>query len=157
MSEVKILRSSLSDILQARRMNLTDLRRVLKQRGHTLDRKRLRELQDMNAPTGKLNIAVIIEVCDALGVKVGDLLKVERAQSEAQLRRIATYRFPAAKQRRMDELLHKGNAGKLGARERQELDELVEEFEERTLQKALALDVLQKKAGGNYPSVRGQH
>ncbi len=150
MSEIKVLRSSLSAILQARRMTLTDLRHILKQRGRILERKRLLELQNMSSAAGKLNIAVVIEVCDALNVNLGELLKVEKEQDEARLRRIATYRFPAAKQRRMDDLLDKGNAGKLGVAERRELEELMEEVEERTLQKALAMDALRKRKGGKY-------
>lgn len=150
MGNVKTLRSSLSDLLQERRMNLSDLQRVLKQRGRTLDRKRLRELQNLNTVAGKLNVEIIIEVCDALGVKVGDLLQVEKAGTETQLRRIASYRFPPTKQRRMDELLDKGNAGLLTARDRKELDELIEEFEERTLQKALAVDALHERTGRRF-------
>lgn len=47
----------------------------------------------------------------------------------------------------MDELLDKGNAGLLTGRELTELGELIEEFEERTLQKALAIDVLKNNFG----------
>lgn len=68
----------------------------------------------------------------------------EEATSAAHLRPIASYRFPSAKQRRMDKLLDKGNAGNLTIRERRELDKLVEEFEESTLQKARALGTIQK-------------
>lgn len=139
---VKFLHSRLSAILQQRRMSLSDLHRVLKQKGRGVDRKRLLALQNMSAPAGKLSIEIVVEVCDALGVGVGDLLEVEKSPNPVQLRRIATYRFPPNKQRRMDELLLQGNAGRLSAQERQELDELVKEFEERTLQKALALDAL---------------
>jgi len=67
-----------------------------------------------------------------------------KAMSAAQLRAMASYRFPAAKQRRMDELLDKGNAGKLGIREKRELNKLVDEFEERTLQKTLAMDAIRE-------------
>jgi hypothetical protein len=73
---------------------------------------------------------------------------VEKAMSEDQLQSAASYRFPRAKQRRMDELLDKGNAGKLDIKERRELDNLVNEFEERTLQKTLALDAIRKMALG---------
>jgi hypothetical protein len=68
----------------------------------------------------------------------------EKATSEVQLRRIASSRFPSAKQRRMDKLLDKGNAGNLTIKERHELDKLVDEFEESTLRKALALDTIRK-------------
>lgn len=46
----------------------------------------------------------------------------------------------------MDELLDKGNAGKLNVKERHELDKLVNEFEERTLQKTLALNAIRRAA-----------
>jgi hypothetical protein len=68
----------------------------------------------------------------------------EEATSEVQPLPVAFYRFPSAKQRRMDKLLDKGNAGNLTIKERHELDKLVDEFEESTLQKALALDVTRK-------------
>ncbi len=68
----------------------------------------------------------------------------EKAARAIQLRSLASFRFPSAKQRRMDKLLDKGNAGNLTISERRELDKLVDEFEENTLQKALTLDVIQK-------------
>jgi hypothetical protein len=46
----------------------------------------------------------------------------------------------------MDELLDKGNAGKITIKERRELDKLVNEFEERALQKTLALDAIRRMA-----------
>ncbi len=64
----------------------------------------------------------------------------------ARLLMMISYRFPAAKQRRMDDLLDKGNVGNLAAKERQELIELVDEFEERFLQKMLAMDALREMA-----------
>lgn len=71
-------------------------------------------------------------------------VKNKQAVSAARLQAIASYRFPAKKQRRMDELLDKGNAGELSLGERRELDKLVDEFEERTLQKSLALEAIRE-------------
>ncbi len=50
-----------------------------------------------------------------------------------------TFRMNAKDRARMSELLEKGNDGKLTAAESKELNSLVDEFEERTLQMARAL------------------
>ena len=55
----------------------------------------------------------------------------------------------------MDKLLDKGNAGNLTIKERRELDRLVEEFEENTLQKALALDTIRGKV--SRPHTKNTH
>jgi len=50
-----------------------------------------------------------------------------------------TYRFPNEKQERLDELIDKNNAGTITKAERNELAELVEEFDRKTLEKAQAM------------------
>jgi hypothetical protein len=50
------------------------------------------------------------------------------------------FRMDDARRRRMSELLEKGNAADLSAKEGRELDRLVREFEERTLALARTLD-----------------
>ncbi len=77
--------------------------------------------------------------------------EIKKAASAVRLRPVASYRFPSAKQRRMDKLLDKGNAGNLTIKERHELDKLVDEFEESTLQKALALDAIRKTGAQPRP------
>lgn len=61
----------------------------------------------------------------------------EGITNKDQLQAIASYRFPLTKQRRMDKLLDKGNAGNLTIKERRELDRLV-------------LDTIRRKASRSH-------
>ena len=49
------------------------------------------------------------------------------------------YRFPQEKQERLDDLIDKNNAGTITEVERRELAALVEEFDQKTLEKAQAM------------------
>lgn len=64
------------------------------------------------------------------------------------LRRQAELTLPAAKQRRMSELLVRNREGLLTAEESRELDALAEEFDAATLTKGAALAALAKRSGG---------
>jgi membrane-bound lytic murein transglycosylase MltF len=49
------------------------------------------------------------------------------------------YRFPQEKQKRLDDLIDKNNAGTITEAERSELAALVEEFDQKTLEKTQAM------------------
>jgi len=61
---------------------------------------------------------------------------------EQTLRNVVRYEWSAAKQARLGRLLGKGNAGSLTTGERAELNRLVDEVEQRSLEKAEALHEL---------------
>ena len=62
----------------------------------------------------------------------------EEAREAAQRVR-GTFRMPARQRKRMSELLAKGNDGTLTDQESQELDALVDQFEQKTLDMTRAL------------------
>jgi hypothetical protein len=69
------------------------------------------------------------------------LREVERLPEGDDARRLAqqcqgTFRMPAKERKRMSELLAKGNEGVLTAAESRELDALIDQFEQRTLDMA---------------------
>jgi hypothetical protein len=68
-----------------------------------------------------------------------DRLPRSDAARRAAQRIRGNYRLSATKRRRMSELLSKGNGGTLSADESVELDGLVEEFEQKTLEMAESL------------------
>ena len=66
------------------------------------------------------------------------LCAAEEARAAAQRVR-GTFRMPARQRKRMSELLAKGNDGTLTDQESQELDALVDQFEQQTLAMTRAL------------------
>ena len=67
-----------------------------------------------------------------------ELPSAQQARAKAKQLR-PRYRLPAKQRERLSELLAKGNAGLLSAAESAELDRLVEAFEKRTHELALAI------------------
>lgn len=72
------------------------------------------------------------------------LRDVERLPTADDARRMArqrrgSFRMPAKERKRMSELLVKGNEAALSAAESQELESLVDQFEQRTLDMARAI------------------
>lgn len=80
-----------------------------------------------------------------------ELIEFETKYSEKRLKRLSeidtildlhsaiTYRFPDEKQERLDELIDKNNLGIITKAKRHELAGLVEEFDQKTLEKAQAM------------------
>jgi hypothetical protein len=68
------------------------------------------------------------------------------ADEEALQQQIA-YRFPKRKKQRVRALLSKSNAGVLTQAEKLELDALIEEFEQKSLEKAEAMHLLKQQKG----------
>lgn len=126
--------SRLWRILSERNMTVADLLRALSRRGVRVNAKTLYRLTDPTAPIERLDTGVAGEICKALAVDLSHLVSFEAARRDAGLRRIAPVR-----QRRLDGLLERQAEGRLTARERQELSDLVEDAERLTLQNARTL------------------
>lgn len=72
------------------------------------------------------------------------LAEIERIPSQGEAREAArqargTFRMSAKQRKRMSELLAKGNDGTLTAEESREVDELVSDFERKTLEMTQAI------------------
>ena len=141
-----MVRSGLPEILRQRGLTMAGLRRALEQEGVAADLDTLTHLAVDRPATGKLDLDLVTRVCRALGIGLDQLIHVEELRDEDALRRLAAYRFPEEKQRRLDHLLDCGNAGQLSPAERRELDDLVDEYDELSLAAARATDTLRRKA-----------
>ncbi len=115
--------------------------------------KQIEFLEPLPKKQAQKKFLVVITFLEEKKISRATRRAVGQTTSDEQLQFAASYRFPRAKQRRMDELLDKGNAGKITIKERRELDKLVNEFEERTLQKTLALDTIRRMA--SRPNKKG--
>lgn len=71
--------------------------------------------------------------------------RIASLADEKILKQQIAYRFPKKKKRRMRNLLSKNNAGTITQVERLELDELIEEFEQKSLEKAEAMCLLAQR------------
>lgn len=71
--------------------------------------------------------------------------RIASLADEKVLQQQVGYRFPKKKKQRMRALLSKNNAGIITQAERLELDELIEEFEQRSLEKAEAMYILTQR------------
>lgn len=68
--------------------------------------------------------------------------RIASLADEKVLQQQIAYRFPEKKKQRMRVLLYKNNAGTITQAEKFELDELIEEFEQKSLEKAEAMYLL---------------
>ena len=67
------------------------------------------------------------------------LKELSEMDTMLELHSAIAYRFPQEKQERLDDLIDKNNAGTITESERNELAALVEEFDQKTLEKAQAM------------------
>ena len=88
-----------------------------------------------------LNVKQVIHAARQLSqaerrMVIADLQKApSREEVQKPFRRLrGKHRMPGAKQTRMSKLLAKANEGSISVEESQELDRLVQEYEERTLE-----------------------
>ena len=73
--------------------------------------------------------------------------RIAALADEEVLQQQITYRFPKRKKQRVRALLSMSNAGVLTQAEKLELDALIEEFEQKSLEKAEAMHLLAQRKG----------
>ena len=105
--------------------------------------------------TKKFTIEQLLSTLEQLNPQ--ELMEFEEKFFEMKQQRIASladekvlqqqiaYRFPKGKKQRMRALLSKSNAGVITQAEKLELDELIEEFEQKSLEKAEAMYLLAQR------------
>jgi hypothetical protein len=84
--------------------------------------------------------------------------RIASLADESILRQQISYRFPKQKRLRVRDLLSKGNAGVLTHAEKLELDALIDEFDQKSLEKAEAMHLLaqqKQKSQGKENSCEG--
>jgi hypothetical protein len=124
--------SRLKRVLGERRMSVPDLQRRMEQQGLNVNLKSLYRLSRDDQPLERLNLRVAGMICQVCAVPLSELITFETAGSKL-------HRLAAAKQRRLDVLMARNNAGKLTASERHELQSLVREAEEISIRNARIL------------------
>ncbi len=124
--------SQLRYVLGERGMSVPELQRRLEQRGLSVNLKSLYRLVKDDQPLERLNLPVAGLICQVCEVPLSRLIAFE-------MEGIRLRRLPAAKQRRLDELMIGNNEGRLAPAEREELRDLVRETEEIALNNARKL------------------
>ncbi|WP_367874843.1 helix-turn-helix domain-containing protein [Luteolibacter sp. Populi] len=129
--------SGLGPILADRDMSVRDLGEMLESRGTPVGKNTLYRLIKQE-PIDRIDLQILGALRDALGVSLDELLIFETPANT--LRQI-----PAAKQRRLHELMARNSDGKLTKEERAEFLKLGREAEKLTLANARQL-AAQRKA-----------
>jgi DNA-binding Xre family transcriptional regulator len=124
--------SRLKRVLSELKITVPELHRRLAEKGLGVNLKSLYRLSNETSPVERLDLRVAGAICEVCSVKLSDLITFETG--EENLRRLE-----AKKQKRLDELMALNNDGLLTPQEREELQALVREVEELSLQNARVL------------------
>ena len=131
MNGTKHAYSALPSLLLKQRLTVAELYRRLEARGKRFDRKSVYRLAG-SEPLQTLNMPLVGAVCEELGVALQQLISL--GPPPAKLARI-----DSAVQDRLDELMSRNTEGKLTAKERRELEVLVDQVERLSLENARLL------------------
>jgi hypothetical protein len=124
--------SRLKRILSKHKMTVPELRRRIRESGISVTLKSLYRLNDAAQPLERLDLRLAGAICRACRMQLSDWIVFQKPSTKLR-------RLPAAKQRRLDALLEMNREGRLDALEREELQTLVRETEELSLENARAL------------------
>jgi hypothetical protein len=134
--------SRLKRLLGERHITVPELQKRIKQCGMHVNLKSLCRLSREHQPLERLELRVAGAICQVCEVPLSELITLETPKG-------TLYRLAAAKQKRLDTLMTKNNAGQLTGGEREELRTLVREAEEMILANARIL------AGQRYQCMMG--
>lgn len=122
----------LKRVLSELKITVPELHRRMAEKGLRVNKKSLYRLSNEHQPLFRLDLRVAGAICEVCSVALSDLITFETV--EENLRRLS-----AGKQKRLDVLMAKNNDGLLTKNERDELQVLVREVEELSLQNARAV------------------
>jgi len=148
MNGTKYAYSALPSLLLKQRLTVAELYKRLEARGLHFDRKSVYRLAG-SEPLQTLNMPLVGAVCEELGVSLQQLISL--GQPAPKLARIDN-----ATQDRLDDLMSRNTEGKLTAKERRELETLVDEVERLSLENArlLARQTHTAKSVRKPPAIR---
>lgn len=130
--------SNLPDILAERNLSVSELQRKLEEKGFSFNIKTLYRLAGQR-PLRRLDLSVIYGLVRTLDLQgLDQLITLEKPKAVFK-------RLPEDKQRLLDELLDKNNAGTLSRVERKKLVELVSLSQKISLYNAKILTFEKKK------------
>jgi len=134
--------STLPNLLAEKNLTVADLHQTLRKRGFEVNKKSLYRLAAPQA-IQKLDTAIIRAVCEALGVRLQDLIQFQEPKFELK-------HLDPRSQQELDRLMDKNNEGELTQRERTRFKALLDEVQKISLYNAKAL-VSQKRVREPIP------
>ncbi|MFY9984525.1 MAG: helix-turn-helix domain-containing protein [Chthoniobacterales bacterium] len=128
--------STLPSLLAEKNLTVADLHQVLRKRGFEVNKKSLYRLTT-SQPVQKLDATIVRAVCEALDVRLQDLIQFQKPKFELK-------RLDQRSQQELDRLMDKNNEGELTQKEKTRFKALLDEVQKVSLYNAKAL-VSQKR------------
>jgi DNA-binding Xre family transcriptional regulator len=123
--------STLPNLLAEKNLTVADLHQILQKRGFEVNKKSLYRLAAPE-PIQKLDTAIIRAICEALEVRLQDLIQFQKPKFELK-------RLEPRSQQELDRLMDKNNQGKLTKTEQARFKALLDEVQRISLFNAKAL------------------
>jgi DNA-binding Xre family transcriptional regulator len=123
--------STLPTLLAEKNLTVADLHQILQKGGFAVNKKSLYRLA-ASAPVQKLDVRIVRAVCEALGVRLEDLIQFQKPKFELK-------HLDAKSQKELDRLMDKNNEGELTKSERARFKALLDEVHKITLYNSKAL------------------
>ena len=117
--------STLRTLLAEKNLTVVDLHQMLRKQGFDVNKKSLYRLAT-SRPVQKLDTAIARAICEALDVRLEDLIQFQKPKFELQ-------RLDRRSQEELDRLMDKNNEGKLTEKERARFKTLLNEVQKVTL------------------------
>jgi DNA-binding Xre family transcriptional regulator len=117
--------STLRTLLAEKNLTVIDLHQMLRKQGFDVNKKSLYRLAT-SRPVQKLDTAIARAICEALDVRLEDLIQFQKPKFELQ-------RLDRRSQEELDRLMDKNNEGKLTEKERARFKTLLDEVQKVTL------------------------
>jgi DNA-binding Xre family transcriptional regulator len=123
--------STLPNLLAEKNLTVADLHQILQKRGFEVNKKSLYRLAAPQ-PIQKLDTAIIRAICEALEVRLQDLIQFQKPKFELK-------RLEPRSQQELDRLMDKNNEGELTQKEKARFKALLDEVQRISLYNARAL------------------
>jgi DNA-binding Xre family transcriptional regulator len=123
--------STLPNLLAEKNLTVADLHQILQKRGFEVNKKSLYRLAAPQ-PIQKLDTAIIRAICEALEVRLQDLIQFQKPKFELK-------RLEPRSQQELDRLMDKNNEGELTQKEKARFKALLDEVQRISLYNAKAL------------------
>jgi DNA-binding Xre family transcriptional regulator len=123
--------STLPTLLAEKNLTVADLHQILQQRGFAVNKKSLYRLASPQ-PVQKIDTTIVRAVCEALEVRLEDLIQFQKPKFELK-------RLEPKSQRELDRLMDKNNEGELTKSEQARFKVLLDEAQRISLYNAKAL------------------
>jgi DNA-binding Xre family transcriptional regulator len=123
--------STLPNLLAEKNLTVADLHQILQKRGFAVNKKSLYRLA-ASKPVQKLDTGIVRAVCEALEVRLQDLIQFQKPKFELK-------RLDPKSQQQLDRLMDKNNEGELTKTEQARFKALLDEAQRISLYNSKAL------------------